>query len=461
MFSEMTALLLSDRSLSVFVLKVGALKLPLDCQLASALSLLAKYMISATDIRVGFFLALRSVQRSSKWTTALIIVVMTLTFLNLVLVSGILVGLIEGSIVANRERYTADVFVSKLNSKTYIEGTSDIIAALRRIPDVEAWSARYLDSATLEAGYKVRTRLSDEPDLVGAQISGIDPEAEDRVTRLSDLLVEGTYLDSTDEDQILIGANLLAKYQSFESPDVKTLKAADLGTKVRLTVGGSTREVYIKGILKSKVGEVDQRIFIVDRVLRKLIGRTDYNVDEIAIELTHKGGDALYVKSALVASGADKTAKVQTYEDAQPKFLRDIKTAFALLGNVVGSIGIVVASITIFIVIFVNAITRRKYIGIMKGIGVSGYAIESSYVFQSLFYAMVGTGFGLIVLYGVLVPYFASHPIDFPFSDGILVATFSGTGIRILVLLCATLVAGYVPARIVVKQNTLDAILGR
>ena len=47
------------------------------------------------------------------------------------------------------------------------------------------------------------------------------------------------------------------------------------------------------------------------------------------------------------------------------------------------------------------------------------------------------------------------------FSDGILVATAGGTGIRVAVLLIATLIAGYIPARIVVKQNTLDAILGR
>ena len=43
---------------------------------------------------------------------------------------------------------------------------------------------------------------------------------------------------------------------------------------------------------------------------------------------------------------------------------------------------LVVASITIFIVIFINAITRRKFIGILQGIGISGEAIEidASYV---------------------------------------------------------------------------------
>jgi ABC-type antimicrobial peptide transport system permease subunit len=126
-----------------------------------------------------------------------------------------------------------------------------------------------------------------------------------------------------------------------------------------------------------------------------------------------------------------------------------------------GSIGLVVASITIFIVIYINAITRRKFIGILKGIGIDQIAIEFSYILQSVFYACMGVAIGMVILYALLIPYFVANPINFPFSDGILVAELSGTFIRAGLLIIATIVAGYIPARIVVKQNTLDAILGR
>ena len=144
-----------------------------------------------------------------------------------------------------------------------------------------------------------------------------------------------------------------------------------------------------------------------------------------------------------------------------PKFLKDIKTTFALLGNMISSIGLVVASITIFIVIFVNAITRRRYIGILKGVGVTKGAIEISYVLQALFYAISGVLIGTLLVFLVLKPAIYANPIDFPFSDGILVATALGTFFRAVILFLATLVAGYIPAYIVIKQNTLDAILGR
>ena len=45
------------------------------------------------NIKVGWFLAKRELKRANIWTTTLIVLVMTLTFLNLIVVSGILVGL--------------------------------------------------------------------------------------------------------------------------------------------------------------------------------------------------------------------------------------------------------------------------------------------------------------------------------------------------------------------------------
>jgi len=42
-----------------------------------------------------------------------------------------------------------------------------------------------------------------------------------------------------------------------------------------------------------------------------------------------------------------------------------------------------------------------------------------------------------------------------------LVATPEGAMIRIAILMTVTLIAGYVPAKLIVRKNTLDAILGR
>ena len=273
------------------------------------------------------------------------------------------------------------------------------------------------------------------------------------------MIISGSMLTPEDTDSILIGANLLKKYLPIEAPGLLLLEDVDVGSQVRITINGNVKEVTVKGIIKAK-GAFDDRAVILDSVLRPLIGRTDYNVDEIAIKLK-PGSDPEVVKQALISSGVGNDARVQTVDEALPKFLKDIQDTFAVLGNAIGSIGLVVASITIFIVVYINAITRRKFIGIMKGIGINSIAIEFSYILQSILYATMGVIMGLLVLYGFLVPYIDANPIDFPFSDGILVAEYSGTLLRAFLLLVATIFAGYIPARIVVKQNTLDAILGR
>ena len=412
------------------------------------------------NIRIGFFLALRQVKRSNKATTALIIFVMMLTFLNLVVVRGVLVGLIEGSVNVYRNFSTGEIFISKLPKKSYIENSPSIVATLEAMPWISSFSPRYLESGSIEAGYKSRVRLTDASNSAGGVIAGINPLAEEATTRLASKVVEGSFLSPEDTESVVLGSSLLKKYVPVESASFSFLENVDIGSKVRITVGGNTKEFVVKGVIQSKADEVDFRAYVLDTTLRNMIGRTDYNVDEISIRL-HPNTDPVIVKNALLASGVGNTAKVQTAEDALPKFLIDIKNTFALLGNVVGSIGLVVASITIFIVIFVNAITRRKFIGILKAIGISSQVIEIAYVFQSLFYAILGIGVGLLVLYGFLVPFIATHPIKFPFSDGILVAEVPATFFRVLLLSIATLIAGYVPARIVVKKNTLDSILDR
>src|SRR3989344_8020231 len=302
-------------------------------------------MFSLLNIRIGFFLAKRQIKRSSKWTKILIIFVMFFTFLNLVVVSGILVGLIEGAIVAVRSHYTSDVIISTLNNKTYIENSPEIIRIVETLPDVEAYTARYLEGGTLEANYKTRTNEKEKANTATASVTGIDPVAEERVTGLSKFVIEGEYLAPTDYDQVLLGAYLTQKYLPIDSPGFSTLRDVEPGAKIRIKVNGVEREVTIKGIIKAKVDEVSMRVFMVDSQLKSMIGRNDYNVDEISIKLKPDADPAI-VRDILKQNGVDRVAKVQTYADAQPKFIKDMVDTFALLGNMLSSIGLVVASIT-------------------------------------------------------------------------------------------------------------------
>ena len=412
------------------------------------------------NLKVGWFLAKRDIQRANMYTTALIISVMVLTFLNLVVVSGILVGLIQGSEDAQKKYAIGDIVISAFLNKESIDQTPEVINIVKTIPGYKNHSVRYTASARVESNYRTTIKPGEIRDGAGGSFLGIDPVQEEKFSGISKFVIRGSYLTPQDQDRVLIGKNLLYEFTPIEAPGFQTLKNVTVGSRIKVTVGQASKEYIVKGIVSSKVDDFDTSIIALDSEVRKMSGKDSLNASKIAIQLL-LGTDPVLAQQFLIQSGVGLDARVQTAEEAFPKFLKDIKATFGILGSAISGIGLVVASITIFIVIFVNAITRRRYIGILKGIGIHKRAILYSYMLQAVIYAALGTCIGMILIFAVIKPYFAANPINFPFSDGILVATVSGTFLRAGILMIATIIAGYIPARLVIKQNTLGAILGR
>lgn len=411
-------------------------------------------------LRIGLLLGLRQIQRANIWTTTLIIFVMAITFLNLIAVSGILVGLIVGSERAVQSKSLGDIIIDELAGEDTVLQTQQFNRELSLIPEIAAYTIRFTASGLVEANYTTRTDLSEKADTVNGRLVGIDPVAEDEVTKISENIVEGEYLDPGENGYVLIGSRILDRYtEGF--PDVRdSLANIYPGDKVLITIGDATKEFTVKGILDLKVDDVSGKIFMPERELRRLSNNIDRNANEIILKLKTNSDPAL-VKQQLIAQGLGDYAEIRTFSEALPKFLIDIKNTFNILGIFIGAIGIVVASITIFIIIFINALSRQRQIGILKGIGIERRVIEVAYVLQAAFYAVSGAAIGTLITYGFLVGYFDRNPIDFPFSDGILVADPMSTLTRFGILFVITLIAGFLPAWIIVKQNTLNSILGR
>ncbi len=412
------------------------------------------------SFRIGLLLGFRQIQRASFWTTSLIIFVMMLTFLNLVVVSGVLVGLITGAERAVRDESLGDLVLSRLPDEKSIIETPVIIRELGSYPEIETYGVRYRGNAVLEANYKERRDLSAKRDIATVNVTGIDPIQEDQMSHLRSNIIRGEYLNPDEEGYILIGYYYLAESADKFGDVFDTLDIKQPGETVRLTVGNVTKEFIVKGVVQSKVDDISLNTYIPEREFRRLFGRVDQNADQIVVRMK-SGNSESELKAALEAVGIGNYAKIQTFEESKPKFITDIKSTMNLLGTFIGSIGLIVASITIFIIIFINALSRRRHIGILKGIGIERKAIEIAYVLQAAFYALAGSALGALLIYGFLLGYFEQHPIQFPFSDGILVAPPNETALRFVVLFFVTLAAGFVPAWMIVRQNTLNAILGR
>lgn len=410
------------------------------------------------NLRLGFFLAWRQLWRGNRRSVVLVIFVMVFTFLNLVAVSGILVGLIEGSSVAYRNKYIGDFVVSPLATKKTIPDTESIVNILQNTTEIQAFSVRYANSGTLESNYNNRD-ASKRRELASGNILGIKPSQEVLVTGWNKDLLEGEFLEDSDTGKIVVGKNMLARYSQVPQDRERALGNVQIGQRILVTINGNVNEFVLKGVIGGKT-DASRQAYITHTDMKKLIAGDDVKATSINVRMKKEGDEEL-LKNILVNNGFDENQKIQTYADAEPSFVKDLKNVFSILGTAIGSIGLVVASITIFIIIYINALTRRKYIGIMKGIGISPASIEISYIMQSVFYGVLGSLVGAIIVYIILIPLFTAYPINFPFSDGIMVAPPASTLNKFLVLMFFTILAGYLPARSIVKQNTLNAILGR
>lgn len=412
------------------------------------------------DFTVGKFLAIRELKRNNPWSTALIIFVMSLTFFNMVLMGGILIGLADGMMNSFKTYYSSDILIKPASQNVSISQSSMLDSLIKSLPSYQALSKRYTVAAILENENKVKIKETDIGQRVSGTIVGINPSEEDAVTGLSTQIITGEFLNDYDTESVVLGKGLLAEYSKGSSTESR-LKGVLIGSRLKLIIGASNMEVTVKGIIDTGNTTVDSRIFILESSMRALTKNHSLNVNEMAV-LLHPNVDNKEAKSYILDNFPYNTdIIVETAEETLPKAISDMKKTFSMLGNIVGVISLIVGAITIFIVIFVNAITKRKYIGIMKGIGISARAIEISYIIQSLFYALSGIIFSSFIIIWFLAPWFDLHPLKFPVTEGKLAITTSGLIVRGLILTATAFISGYIPAKMVTKQNTLDAILGR
>jgi ABC-type lipoprotein release transport system permease subunit len=138
---------------------------------------------------IGLFLATKDLQHSNPWTTLLITFVMTLTFLNMILIGGILLGLAQGMVGSFKQYYSSDLFITPSSQNTIIKETNDIVAVIETIPTLESYSKRVTSPAKIEFGYRNKIRDTDIVEGSQAVLVGIDPIKEDSVSNLSKKII--------------------------------------------------------------------------------------------------------------------------------------------------------------------------------------------------------------------------------------------------------------------------------
>lgn len=412
-------------------------------------------------LRVALFIATKSIRRGSIIVKLIMVLVLVLTLLNLTVVGGLLNGITEDIGDNVRKSFVGDIFIEPLSGYEYIRNTSELLPSLNG-NSIAGYSPRLLKTVSLEYDYKKSSNK--KPPYVGTKLVGIHSDAEAITTILPDKVIAGRFLEKDHWNEIVLGSALVEGYvHSSPGGSDNTLGHVLIGDKVRARFAtGVTFEFTVVGIANTKSASVDQRSFVNYKILRQLSGFTDNRYSEIAIrmnEQTQASSLINYLKNADANMGYKNVIKEA--HEAMPKAIADLQKAFGLINNIVGITAIMVGLVTTFVIIFINASSRRRHLGILKAQGIEPSALILSYVFQVLFYALIGIVIGIAILFLFLQGYFEQHPISLPMAEGKLLLGFDYLTLRIIMLILSSLISGFIPAWFIIRQNTLDSILGR
>ncbi len=323
------------------------------------------------------------------------------------------------------------------------------MALINTIPGVIGSSAHYIDNTIIK--YDER---NDGNDVQSGRwtLKSINTEDEKDVTKIHESMIEGSFLNVTDRDEIIIG-------KEVAGGEGLALDHLSLGVSVGDEIdvsfsNGIERSYTVKGIFSTKSTQVDQMVFVTEREMESVLKVNNW-ASEILVKIEDTGNEEAYIDQ--IRQLGFENEDIKKWSDLMG-FTSSASSSFMLISIILGVIGTVVAGVTIFIIIFVSVVNKRKQIGILKAIGMEEDTIVLSFVMQALFYGVIGVILGAFFILFFLRPFFISNPLDFPVGWVSLKVTFNIIRISNLSLIGAALIGGFFPAYRGAKESILKSI---
>ncbi len=405
------------------------------------------------SIRTAWFIAIASLKKGSRSTAALLIFILALSFINLMFISGILSGFTHGIVQNLVNTYTSHITIDPQEvprPKMYIPNQEDLRARIAAVPGVVATARHYALSGVISYDKDKKGIYK----TVSAPVIGVDPAQERKVTTIANYMVDGSYLDGLKNNEIVLGAGLTGGYGLPEATDLGGVRAGD---KVTVAYSNGIVHTYtVKGIYLVVIGSVANLAFISSREAESILSEYD-KASKILVRADFSRSPLATIKANI--EQIVPKLRVRTYKQLLA-LIGPILDAFDLISYIVTVISIIVAAITLFVLIYINALSKRRQIGVLRAIGINENIIIFSYVIQSLFYVICGVLLGMVIVFFVLEPYFRAHPIKLPIGDIVLVYTTTRVWGGIISLLVAGVLAGLIPAYLVAREEILKSIWG-
>ena len=415
-------------------------------------------MKSISYFKSALFLSRKSLTRGNRWQLALIIIVISLSFISLLLTPSIMAGVVKSLDNQQINALSGNIVIVPQSDKDYLDNVEETQTQIQKTAGVVGVSPRLNSRAFIEYQWLDTQSPSDISKSGTWNVIGIDPQRDATVTTIHSQMIQGSYLDEHDLDSIILGVEIAGGTMA-QTEQYRTLGGVTIGSKVRLTyANGVQKEYMVNGIFRTREGMADRMALVNKEELVSVLGG-QVSADQASqiIIRTAPSYDENTVIGELKAAGI--SGEIRTWQEYGGS-AGGVVSSFNAIASLISAIGIVVAAVVMFIVIYINVLHRERQIGILRAIGINRRIVIYSYLFQAVFYAFSGMAIGGLIFRFVIIPYFNAYPIDLPIGLVSLSVNPETIQLGIIGIVLAAVFAGVIPVLSIIRHSIIRSIWG-
>lgn len=338
-------------------------------------------------MQLYFKLAWRNIWRHRR-RTVIIVLAMGLSLALMMFYDGLMDGFnqaIAGNavrVLGGNIQVHAQGYREKVDSNPLLPLTDDsaIVQTALSQPDVVTASRR------IQTGGLVSNREGAFP----LSIVGIEPEVEAPMSLIAEHIVDGRYLESTDEDSILIGKGL-ADALAVQIGDRITLVGSDVNKQNR------QRTMTVIGIYDIGMPALEKGIVYISLAEAQSLYGLREQVTEVQITLKQVGREAQVI-SALTPLLPNY--EVESWAQTYPELGSAVNSKNGVM-DIFSIIIVVIAGIGILNLLLMAVYERTREIGLLGAMGLKPAQIASTFILEGAMIGVVGVFAG--IAFGLLI----------------------------------------------------------
>ncbi len=329
-----------------------------------------------------------------------------------------------------------------------IINADSIVDLVRKISNVVAVSKRII----------INSMVASAETNTGVIITGIDPENECKVTKLSSEIIEGKYLDGMDRNPVVISERLSQKLK------------VNLKNKIIITVQDINKNISggvfrVKGIYRTDNMMFDEaNIFVRNSDISRLTGLNGTEGHEIAILLDKNENTE---KTTKILSSKFPGLEVKNWHQLSPEagYLVSAMNQYMFIFMIVILIALCFGIINTMLMVIME---RVHELGMLMAIGMNRLKVFYMIMLETVFLSFTGGIIGIIIGYtvtkysekaGIDLFFWKEAFAEIGFSSYVHPFIDSGTMvITAVMVIIAGIISALYPAYKALKLNPSEAI---